>query len=596
MSKKKLKNFFRYFDLFGYEYHFNYESENNYKSICGGLTTILFTIGVIFYIIYNLIPFIKRENMNSIYYTTEISTPNKINFYNYSFPFAFGINCDDINTDSLIYSYVEIKLFHKSKNQTSKKENDLKFTKFDKNIFYNNKFNNEFETLKLNNFYCYINKDYDIQGIYNDKIFNFFEFRIEIKDKNNFDELSSILKNKECKFNFFYIKNAIDLEDFYNPIKSYILNKFFYLEPDSLNIMNLYFSLTKFESDNNILLNNPKKNYTIDITNTETLRLYKGIERFNENVYEDETLGKIYLRSDTKMTIADRQYQKLNDFIADVCEILERILIFILLFVNVFIEFNAEQAVIKRIFLFRDIENKDNKFLKTEIKIINKTKSINIENKNNFFNNNDKNNNNNCDSNNKYNEKNTIQTENSQFNINNSSSERNETNKFKEIELEKINKNDNNINNDKLNFNNLKENNLKYKFNFFDIFIISFCSCCICYKKLKQKKIIYEKAQEIFYYQMNILCYLKNMQIISIINKIILNDEQRDLLKFLSKPIINIKGEINNFDFFFDENIEKNDVEKFLNNYKKLKDKENKTEEEKRLFNLINNDLNNFIS
>ena len=112
----------------------------------------------------------------------------------------------------------------------------------------------------------------------------------------------------------------------------------------------------------------------------------------------------------------------------------------------------------------------------------------------------------------------------------------------------------------------------------------------------REKKIIYEKAQEIFYYQMNILCYLKNMQIISIINKIILNDEQRDLLKFLSKPIINIKGEINNFDFFFDENIEKNDVEKFLNNYKKLKDKENKTEEEKRLFNLINSDLNNFIS
>ncbi len=47
------------------------------------------------------------------------------------------------------------------------------------------------------------------------------------------------------------------------------------------------------------------------------------------------------------------------------------------------------------------------------------------------------------------------------------------------------------------------------------------------------------------------------MQIISILNKIILKDEQRILLKFLSKPIINLNGNINNFDLFFNEKIEK---------------------------------------
>ena len=588
---KKVKNFFLFFDQFGYEYHFKYRSQDNYKSICGGLTTILFGIGVITYIIYNFIPFINRENMTSIYYTKEISSPNIINFYNYSFPFAFGINCDDNNN---LIEYIKIKLFHKSKKNSIKNENELKISNCQKSIFYN-KFDHEFDSLELNKYFCYINKEYDIRGIYNDEIFNFFEFRLEIIDENNFNNLSTILKNNECKFNFYYIKNAIDLEDFNNPIKSYILNKFFYLEPDSLNIMNLYFSLTQFESDSNIFLNNPKKFYTIDITNTENLRLFKGIERFNENVFENDTLGKIYLRSDTKMTIINREYQKLNDFIADVCEILERILLFILIFVNVVIEFNAEQAIIKRIFLFKNIQTKESQFLMKNIQIINKKNSIKILNENENLD--EKYNiNNSIKSNQKLFSKNNIFTEKNTINNNyNNSSEGNEN-----VNLNNNNNNKNleknNINYNKLNIDCLKENEIQYKFNFFDIFIISFFSCCICNKKLNKKKIVYEKAQETFYYQMNILCYLKNMQIISILNKIILNDEQRNLLKFLSKPIINLNGKINNFDLFFNEKIEKNEIEEFINDYKILLEKENKTNKEKRLFKLINDDLNNFIN
>lgn len=592
---KKVKNFFLFFDQFGYEYHFKYRSQDNYKSICGGLTTILFGIGIIAYIIYNFIPFINRENMTSIYYTKEISSPNIINFYNYSFPFAFGINCD--NNYNLI-EYIKIKLFHKSKKKliNESKENELTISNCSKSIFYN-KFDHEFDSLELNNYFCYINQDYDIQGIYNDEIFNFFEFRLEIIDENNFNNLSTILKNSECKFNFYYIKNAIDLEDFNNPIKSYILNKFFYLEPDSLNIMNLYFSLTQFESDSNIFLNNPKKFYTIDITNTEKLRLFKGIERFNENVFENETLGKIYLRSDTKMTIVNREYQKLNDFIADVCEILERILLFILIFVNVVIEFNAEQAIIKRIFLFKNIKTKESQFLMKNIQILNKKNSIKILNENENENLDEKYIiNNSIKSSQKLNSKNSIFTEKNTISNNyNNSSEGNENvnlnNNNKIKELENINKNYN-----KLNIDCLKNNEVQYKFNFFDIFIISFFSCCICNKKLNKKKIVYEKAQEIFYYQMNILCYLKNMQIISILNKIILNDEQRNLLKFLSKPIINLNGKIDNFDSFFNEKIEKNEIEEFINDYKILLEKENKSNKEKRLFKLINDDLNNFIN
>ena len=170
----------------------------------------------------------------------------------------------------------------------------------------------------------------------------------------------------------------------------------------------------------------------------------------------------------------------------------------------------------------------------------------------------------------------------------------NNNNKNKEIELEKITKNNDKKN--KLKIDCLKENKIQYKFNFFDIFIISFFGCCICNKNLNKKKIVYEKAQETFYYQMNILIYLKNMQIISILNKIILNDKQRNLLKFLSKPIINLNGNINNFDLFFNEKIEKKEVEEFLNDYKNLLEKDNKSNKEKRLFKLINDDLNNFIN
>ena len=86
------------------------------------------------------------------------------------------------------------------------------------------------------------------------------------------------------------------------------------------------------------------------------MRLFKGIERFNENVFENEILGKIYLRSDTKMTIVNREYQKLNDFIADVCEFWKEFYFSYYFFVNVVIEFNAEQAIFKRIFLFKNLK------------------------------------------------------------------------------------------------------------------------------------------------------------------------------------------------------------------------------------------------
>ena len=86
------------------------------------------------------------------------------------------INDYKISNNRNIYSSTFRDSFLKNTNES--KGNELKISNCSKSIFYN-KFDNEFNSFKLNNYFCYINKDYDIKGIYNIQIFNFFEFRLE---------------------------------------------------------------------------------------------------------------------------------------------------------------------------------------------------------------------------------------------------------------------------------------------------------------------------------------------------------------------------------------------------------------------------------
>ncbi len=71
---KIIKKVIKKFDYFGTFITFRINDEIEYKSIIGGLTSIIFLILAILYTIYVGIPFIKRENIDFIFSNKIIET------------------------------------------------------------------------------------------------------------------------------------------------------------------------------------------------------------------------------------------------------------------------------------------------------------------------------------------------------------------------------------------------------------------------------------------------------------------------------------------------------------------------------------------
>jgi hypothetical protein len=61
---KKAKNLIRELDYFGTIVSFRLGEDLKYKSLIGGTCTIIYIIIALIYILYMLIPFLKREEIN----------------------------------------------------------------------------------------------------------------------------------------------------------------------------------------------------------------------------------------------------------------------------------------------------------------------------------------------------------------------------------------------------------------------------------------------------------------------------------------------------------------------------------------------------
>ena len=88
---KKVKNFIKKCDNFGTFVTFRINNEIEYKSLVGGITTILFFILAISYSIYVGVPFITRQNIEFIYSDKIKETQPYINLTDIQFNLAFGI-------------------------------------------------------------------------------------------------------------------------------------------------------------------------------------------------------------------------------------------------------------------------------------------------------------------------------------------------------------------------------------------------------------------------------------------------------------------------------------------------------------------------
>ena len=571
---KSFKNFLRKIDIFGVPFNFKYKTRDKYSTPIGGFILLLFIFAALTFGIYYMIPFINRNNLSIIYYTMNIPKTEKINLSQSKAAFSIGLDCEDKTTlkandvfklQSTYILYIKNMTGHYNKDKTPLPSHLCKYEDY-----YNN-YNTSFDYLGLKKYHCLDIYDHNIEGIYSDQIFSYYEFSLTARDKT--DDVEEYLKYNDCKLQIFYTDITIDLSNYKEPIKPFLNSFFIQLNPTLFIKRNVFFMNQYLYDDDEILAvfneeQKPKQIKTL-FSRYEEYSLYVGLNRAQTSPSNDKDYAKIYIRADTKKTEIRRTYQKLTEFYADASSLLIAVYDFLNIIISLMSTFYAEQSIIKKLFIFKDMDDKYYHFSQNAEKI-HELVTLSAEN-------------------------NTIERhESSKRKFRNarnflslrSSSSRKDIKNMETIDKEE-NKENKEIGEKKESKENIEIVDIKpktkeFSFNICETIGILICPCCIS-GQLKTKQELSEKENKILYNKLNIILYVRNMILLDIMNKTILDEKKRDIINFLSKPILSTKQNIYERRGTFYQNYVENDFDKFYKSYSELIKKNNKKEKEKRL-------------
>ena len=140
----------------------------------------------------------------------------------------------------------------------------------------------------------------------------------------------------------------------------------------------------------------------------------------------------------------------------------------------------------------------------------------------------------------------------------------------------------------------IEENKKKNPFSILDIFKISIFTCCE--NKLNYKERLIKEAMDIFDKKLDIYIYIKNMILIDIMYQILMSDINKDCVNFLSRSLIYLnkkkKEEVEELNEVYmpTSKLKSYNSEKLYREFTKLVEKTEKTEIEKKIVSLYNDD------
>ena len=288
--------------------------------------------------------------------------------------FSIGFDCDDeteLKVDDVLKLEMKYVIYNKNNNgKYDKNKTSLSSHSCINEDFYNN-YNHSFEYLNLNKYQCLDEYNHDIEGIYSDQIFSYYEFSVIAKNKTSL--IDEYLKSNDCKLQFYYTDITIDLGNYKEPIKPFLNSIFIQLNPTLFIKRNIYYMNQYLYNDDKIIavFNEEEKPNQIKtlFSRYEEYSLYLGLEREKNNISNLHDYAKIYIRADTKKTVIKRTYQKLTEFYADASSLLIAVYDFLILIISALNNFYAEQSMVKKIFIFKDMDNKYYNFSKISEKL-----------------------------------------------------------------------------------------------------------------------------------------------------------------------------------------------------------------------------------
>ena len=366
---KNIKSFLKRIDGFGVPYFFRYKTKKNFTTSLGGLVTILFIILVFCFVIYYLVPFDGKKNFTILYYTTNIRNPEPINLMQSKSIFSFGLICendiDNINVNNLLdleSKFITIKNTDGNSIKTIVNISSHSCTLSD----FNNDYNEVYNKLNLVNHKCLDKNDFIVEGSFSDEIYSYYEFNLKSKSnsKENINNINKLLQNNECKIQFIYIDINMNLNNYKNPIKYFLNSYHIELYQDLLIIQNIYLMNQYLFNDDKIF-----SVFNEDNSNPERYISFSRFEQYLINRDNPNNYAKICLKADNRKTYIKRKYQKFIEFYADISSIFVSVFSLLMIIVNFFNSFLAEFSLSKKIFLFKDVYNKNIDFKKKVLKI-----------------------------------------------------------------------------------------------------------------------------------------------------------------------------------------------------------------------------------
>ena len=648
---KSIKKFLRTIDIFGIPLTFRYKKNDKYSTSLGGLTIIIFIILAIAFGVYYFIPFVKRQNLSIIYYTMNIPKTEQIKFKDSKAAFAIGFDCqkngrlkveDVFKLDAVFANYVKEMdgTYHKDKYPQTTHNCVYE-------DFYNN-YNSSFDYLNLKNYQCLDNNKHIIEGIYADKIFSYYEFSVAaINDSDEtFNNIDEYLFENDCKLQLVFTDITIDLSNYKEPIKPFLNSFFIQLNPTLFIKRNVFYMNQYLYDDDSLIAvfnseEKPEQTKTL-FSRYEEYSLYIGLDREITRPADYKNYAKIYMRSDLKKTEIRRTYQKITEFYADASSILVGIYEFLIIIISIINNFYAENSIVKKLFIFKGINNKYFN-IKNRHKKINELLSLNGNNNNvvTFSRNNNRLNTNlistkiSMEKIDEKEEESSIKPSSSsnrsqeskilflsrrksnkiRINKRNNFTKdlmiKNEKNNRKQKRYSIDNQSKNILDNNNIKMNNLKtlgkededndskkskskknDKNINYNFSLIEI-ISSLLFPCLLRGNLKIKNEYYDKATEFLYNKLDIILYVRNMVLFDIINETLLDEEKKNIINFLSRPLLSLDKKENKNIFY--QNYYETDFDKFYDGYQELAHKTYKQHKEERLLSYSNQKLKELI-
>ena len=357
---EQLKKIIRKVDFFGTFITFRVNEEIEYKSIIGGIFTLIYGIISLSYVSIMAINFLGRKNIDFIYSKT-INQHPVLNLTKVGFNFAFGAQYSKTAVpaikNSKIYFDYKVNLIESLSNNNISGKSQIINTPIGIRRCEEDDFPELKEHYFLNDLhfmYCPIlnsSSNFSIEGLYTGSYYKYLSIKISLTQYalDNFQEIKDFLEKTPIDIAIFYKDTALNYLNRYNPLPSYLNYYYKGIDPEYYKTSEISFSRLEFSSDENILFERPKK-----IARPIHSTIHDNFQSINERRKENENgVCEFILHASSEVLDLKRTYEKITRFAANISGILGFIF-FVLITLANYIERKAvDNKLIRKMLKFK---------------------------------------------------------------------------------------------------------------------------------------------------------------------------------------------------------------------------------------------------